>query len=68
METDELAGRAARVTAAIAAGGLGEVSVTVGNQTRVYVASTADGEALPLHAQVVIVRRLGGRPVLITAY
>ena len=68
METDELAGRSARVTAPIAGGHIGEVSVTLGNQTRVYTASAADGETFALHDRVVIVRRLDGRHVLVTGY
>lgn len=56
----ELGGTIARVTSPIRAGGTGEIVYTVGGSRRVDGARAIEGTAIPVGAEVAIVRYAGG--------
>ena len=63
---DPVPGSLAVVTAAIVPGGLGEVSISFGNRSAVYPA-IAD-EPFAVGDEVVVVRRVEGKVVHVTAF
>lgn len=64
----ELAGRLARVSARVAPGETGEVVVDLGNRTDTFLAHAGEGEVFEVGATVVVVHRVGGKHVLVTAF
>ena len=60
----DLVGRAATVSVAIPAGGVGQVTLTVGGERNEYIARAADGRAVVRGSEVVITA-LGGEALVV---
>jgi membrane-bound ClpP family serine protease len=64
VTTSSAIGVAGTVTVAIAAGGTGEVELTLGGQHRAYLARSLAGEAVAKGRQVTIVRTVGSQVIV----
>lgn len=65
VRMSDLVGRSATVSVAIPAGGVGQVSLTVGGERNEYIARAADGQAVVRGCDVVITA-LGGEALVVT--